>query len=159
MDRKNLKKNSLPLVIVAGAFVSMLATGCSSYTEPEWTSVAKVEGKSYVTDDTMAIDMQLIEVSQPPNTQSAADWFKESIFSNMRADNKENFKIGEIKESSDPGVAVTPGDLKVQDKYVSYLRGRLGSDHDIGFWQAESTDPLVIMVDGQPVGAVKLVGQ
>ena len=62
----------------------VLTGGCTSYTEPTWTSVAKLEGQSYVTDGNIAIDMQLIQVSQPPPTQSSSKWFSESIFQNLR---------------------------------------------------------------------------
>jgi hypothetical protein len=157
MRRKQVLSNHhLTLVTIAGALLVVLAGGCTSYTEPEWTSVAKLEGKSYVTDGNIAIDMKLIQVAQPPPLQSASKWFSESIFQNARADTKEQFNLDDIRESDgNPLIVVGPNEQQLEEKYVSYLSGKLSSSHRVAFWQLSEMEPMVIVVDGQAVGAMK----
>lgn len=131
----------------------VLAVGCTSYTEPTWTSVAKVEGTSYVTDGTIAIDMRLVEAT-PPTTQSASKWFAESLFQNMRADTPEQFNVDEVRSGGDATIVLGPGEQQLAEKYITYLTGKL-SDHRVAFWQLSEMEPVVIVVDGKPVGAMK----
>lgn len=151
-----LSNRQRTLGTIAGTLVLVLALGCTSYTEPVWTSVAKVEGTSYVTDGTLAIDMRLVEAS-PPTSMSASKWFMESLFQNLKAETPEQFSIDEIRASTDGNQAIVlgPGDQQLEEKYVTYLSGKLGSDHRIAFWQLSEMEPMIIVVDGKPVGALK----
>ena len=157
MSRKQVRSNRhLPLVTIAASFLLVLAIGCTSYPEPVWTSVAKLEGKSYVTDGNIAIDMKLIQVAQPPNIQSASKWFSESIFQNARAETPEQFNLDDIRASDgNPEIVLGPSEQQLEEKYVSYLTGKLSSDHRVAFWQLSEMEPMVIVVDGLAVGAMK----
>ena len=157
MSRKQvLSERQLLLGTIAGAFLFVLAAGCTSHTEPTWTSVAKVEGRNYVTDGNIAIDMKLIEVSQPPPLQSTSKWFSESLFQNLRADTPEQFNLDEIRASDrNAEIVLGPGEQQLKEKYITYLTGKLSSDHRVAFWQLSEMEPMVIVVDGKAVGAMK----
>ena len=120
MSRKQvLSERQLLLGTIAGAFLFVLAAGCTSYTEPTWTSVAKVEGRNYVTDGNIAIDMKLIEVSQPPPLQSTSKWFSESLFQNLRADTPEQFNLDEIRASDgNAEIVLGPGEQQLSSREV-----------------------------------------
>ncbi len=155
MSRKQVRTTRyLPAAALAGLLLLALAVGCSSYTEPVWTSVAKLEGTSFVTDGTIAIDMQLVGATPPP-TQSASKWFSDSIFANRNADVPEQFALDEMHASAaDPAIFVGPGEQQIEEKHIDYLSGAL-SGHRVAFWQAAAMEPVIIVVDGLPVGAMK----
>ncbi len=88
---------------------------------------------------------------------SASKWFSESIFQNLKAETPEQFNIDEIRASTDGNEAIVlgPGEQQLEEKYVSYLTGKLSGGHRVAFWQLSAMEPMVIVVDGKPVGALK----
>lgn len=132
------------------------------YTTLEWTSVAKIpDGRQFVTDGSIAIDVALAQVEELPEAESSASWFSDALYRNSLAQRRELFSVTDIKASKgNPEIVVAPGGLQLEEKYVSYIRNEFGSSHRISFWQQGRMLPVVIVFDGvDAVGVLKVLAQ
>ena len=155
-------KISLIVTLAAGLFV---AAGCEllmGYTTPEWTSVAKSpDGRQFVTDGSIAIDVAYAQVEELPEAESSASWFSETLYRNSIAQRRELFSVMDIKASEgNPEIVIAPGGLQLEEKYVSYIQSKFARNHRVAFWQQRRMLPLVIVSDGtNAVGAMKVLAQ
>ena len=166
MDNKPAVLKSLLLV----AILAVLAVaGCDrvnelvmGYTTPEWRSVATLrDGRKFVTDGTIALDVKIAEIADEdlPPEESAA-WFSDALYQHSIAERQELFSLKDIKDLESSEVFVMgPGNLKLEQTYVTYLSNRYGSSHRIAFWQHSSMQPIVIVVNGEGAGAMKPFSQ
>lgn len=155
-----------PAVLKTFLLVALVSlAGCHElimgYTTPEWTSVAKLgDGRQFVTDGSLAIDVNVAEEEELPESTSSASWFSDALYQHSIAERQVLFGLTDIKASEgNPEIVVAPGQLQLEESYVSYLRKKLASRHRIAFWQHSRMQPVVIVVDGQGAGAIKPLAQ
>ena len=163
MSRKSaFLKISLIVTLAAGLFV---ASGCEllmGYTTPEWTSVAKSrDGREFVTDGRIAIDVAYARVEELPEVESSASWFSDALYRNSLAERRVLFSGRDIKPSEgNPEILIGPAGLQLEESYVSYIQHKFSTSHNIAYWQQSPTQPVVIVFDGSiAVGAMKVPGQ
>jgi hypothetical protein len=163
MSQKPAVWTILPLVALA----PFVMGGCGDlnelvmgYTTPEWTSVAKLrDGRQFVTDGSIALEVAVAEVEEPPQETSRA-WFSEALSQHSVAERQELFSLKDIKASEgNPSIVVGPGNLQLEETYVTYLSNKLSSSHRVSFWQHSRMQPIVIVVDGVGAGAMKPLAQ
>ncbi len=155
-------KISLMVTLAAGLFVAASCELIMGYTTPEWTSVAKSrDGREFVTDGRIAIDVAYARVKELPEAESSASWFSDALYRNSLAERRVLFAARDIKPSYGNSVIVlAPAGLELEESYVSYIQNKFSTSHNIGYWQQSPTQPVVIVFDGSiAVGAMKVPGQ
>ena len=159
MSRKHAVLTTFLLV----ALVSL--AGCHElimgYTTPEWTSVAKHrDGRQFLTDGSIAIEVKIAEEDELPESTSSASWFSDALYQHSIAERQTLFALTDIKASKgNPEILIGPGQLQLEESHVSYLRKKIAASHRVTFWQHSRMQPLVIVVDGQGAGAIKPLAQ
>ena len=90
-----------------------------------------------------------------------ASWFSDALYRNSLAERRELFSVTDVEASKgNPEIALAPGGLQLEERYVTYVRQRFGSLHRISFWQQRRMLPVVIIFDGvDAVGAIKVLAQ
>lgn len=151
-------------VFFTAAFLGLSLIGCQqlfmNYSEPEWNAVARhSDGREFVTDGKIAIDVSFAELEELPTGQGSTAWFEGALQEQGFAERRELFSITDIRESEDdPDVSTGPGGLVLDSYQIEYIRGKFFG-RKVSFWQLRRMDPLVIVVDEKPVGALKVISQ
>lgn len=153
-------KRTLLLVLAASVFALASCEQLMGYKTPEWTSVAKSrDGRQFVTDGKIAMDVELAQPKALPTTESPA-WFGEALDANARAERRVLFSIADIKPSQgNPEIVVAPGGMQLEESHVTYLQLKYASSYQVGLWQQRSMQPVVVVINGQAVGAFKPISQ
>ena len=151
-------QTSTPLLTVA--LLSLLIAGCQDLlmgnTEPEWNAVANhPDGRQFVTDGKIAIDVSVAELEELPTGRGSIDWFEPSMRANGFAERRVLFGLLDLRAHDNPDLIAGPATLVLEKYQVDYLRGKF-SGSQVGFWQLRQNDPLVILVDERAVGAVRV---
>ena len=115
-----------PAVLKTFLLVALVSlAGCHElimgYTTPEWTSVAKLgDGRQFVTDGSLAIDVNVAEEEELPESASSASWFSDALYQHSIAERQVLFSLTDIKASEgNPEIVVAPGQLQLEESYVS----------------------------------------
>jgi hypothetical protein len=163
MTKKYLE-SKLRLAIAVTA-VALLSAGCQElqelmdgYSEPEWTSVVNHrDGRRFVTDGKIAIDVKFAEPKKLPTTTSAS-WFDSALYHHSIAEKQELFANVDIRaDPEDATVLTAPGGLVFDKAQIDYVRGKFHGR--LSFWQFQRMEPVVIMVDKQAIGVLRVLSQ
>lgn len=160
--------NEKPAVLKTSLFLTLAASllvfaGCDQlmgYKTPEWTSVAKSrDGRQFVTDGKIAMDVEFAEPKELPTTESSP-WFAEALDRNAAAERRVLFTLADIRPSDgNPEIVVAPGGMQLEESHVTYLQIKYASSYQVGLWQQRSMEPVVVVINGQAVGAFRPISQ
>ena len=125
--------------------------------EPHWNAIIQFDGLEYVTDGTLAIDARLARLDRRPSRQSPA-WFGRAFQKQSVAERRDLFSIHDIEVVDGEAEARGPANLVVDAASMAFLQAKLGGER-ARMWQGLPMEPLVIVIDGQPIGALRVISQ
>jgi hypothetical protein len=143
----------LTVIVVNGAAAQKPIKPSSPAVEapPAWSRVMPMpDGRTFVTDGGLAIDAAIAKPSALPSTALPAESGK-IITGYLTTKYEQEVGLSELRSGKDKNRFVTPGGVILNGNYVSFLRrtvsaARLGVRGD--------SDPIVILLDGQPIGVL-----
>jgi hypothetical protein len=142
-------------VLVAAALASAPAPSPVQViaTVPVWTQTVKLpppDGRTLVTDGRLALDVAVAKPAVRPSASLPPDAAK-AFASYLAASYPTEFGLDDLREGKTQTLFVGPGDLGLATHYVLFLRRNLPK---IRFRSKGANDPVIIVLDGRPVGLV-----
>jgi hypothetical protein len=120
-------------------------------TVPEWSHTVKLpapDGRTLVTDGRLTIDVQLGRPAVRPSATLAPDTTR-SIVNFLAAPYPTEFGFDDLKPSADGNALTGPSGVAVSSYYVAFLRKNAPR---VRLRMRSAADPLLIVLDGRPVG-------
>lgn len=120
-------------------------------TVPEWSHTVKLpapDGRTLVTDGRLTIDLQLGRPAVRPSATLAPD-MTQAIANYLTAPYPTEFGFDDLKPSADGNSLTGPSGVAVSSYYVAFLRKNAPR---VRLRMRSATDPLLIVLDGRPVG-------
>jgi len=119
--------------------------------EPAWRGVVKLpDGRTLVTDGNMALDVELARPKPLPTRVAGSG---PVLDKHLRAAWPDEFSPAQLSKGPRAGMYVSPTGVVLSALYVDYLRRTLPA----GRWRLRmkgTYEPVVVLVDGTPVGIV-----
>jgi hypothetical protein len=120
-------------------------------TVPEWSHTVRLpepDGRTLVTDGRLTIDVQLGKPAVRPSAKLAPD-ATGTIRNFLAASYPTEFGFDDMKPTADGHSFTGPSDVALSGYYVAFLRKNAPR---IRLRMRSSTEPLLIVLDGRPVG-------
>ena len=142
----------LLLAIVAALASAPPATQLMA-TVPVWTHTVKLpapDGRTLVTDGRLTLDVAVAKPAVRPSASLPPDTAK-AFASYLAASYPTEFGLDDLHEVKSQPLFAGPGDLALTTHHVLFLRRNLPR---IRFRSKSPNDPVILVLDGRPVGLV-----
>ena len=121
--------------------------------DPAWQGVVRSDGRTFVTDGGLLIDAALARPDKLPEREIPArvleNYFKATL--------KDEYGFSDLKAAASGKSYSSPSGLALSSTYINFLRRVL--PRSARFRMGERLQPIVILVDGKPVGAFMAMAQ
>lgn len=120
---------------------------------PAWKRMVRIaDGRTFVTDGSLAIDVTLARPSPPP-AQVLSGGTAKVLEGYLSAQLKDEFGLSELKKSGTPSYYLSPSGVMLNTMYVDYLR-RLLPGATLRFRMEGGVNPVIILSNGAVVGVL-----
>lgn len=144
---------ALPLVWCSCSKVRQVVL---SYEEPRWTATSELsDGRIFVTDEHIAIDVAWAEPDSMPGSTFPASRIEPTIRRKERAASTTSMGLGNVLKGGvqENGTFRGPGGIPLAEVYVGYLRGKF-MFHNVVLHSNLRGEDLVIEIDGEYAGVL-----
>lgn len=115
--------------------------------DPVWQGVTRSDGRTFVTDGGLVIDASLARPDKLPTRE-----FPSRVLENyFKATLKDECGLRDLKADASGKSYSSPSGLRLNSTYINFLRRILPRSARLRM--GERLQPIVILVDGKPVGA------
>jgi hypothetical protein len=107
------------------------------------------DGRTLVTDGALALDAALAKPPVPPSDLGPSPGG--ILERHLSADLPDEFRLAQLEPGQRPQTYVAPSGVVLSARYVDYLRRTL-PERNLRLRMKGELDPVVLVLDGRPVG-------